>query len=507
MRAVDVRQRRNRVGERAGGVLRLAGEHVEADTDVALADCLLQCSLIDDFGARGVDEIGTRLQLREHRRVHQAARLGVEREVNAQHVALLRHLLRRFRQRQRNRFVRDIVLAGGEAAAPDDGRHAEGVGAPGHLLPEVAGAEQPEEASVEPARFRILLLVPRAGPQIGDVVGHAAIERQQQRERELGDGDGVLAGAVRHVDAALRCRGDVDRVVAGAGADHQRQRAGLEHRRGDGGPADDEHIGRRIADRRGQRVVFEIRLIDDVAAGGFQAVETALLELVGDEHFHIRWINKPSRNFGSNQVDFGGMISPASETAIRSATLTGYSENPTAALPESTSVSSPLVPRAPPTKSMRLSVRTSAIFRTGASKCSCRTLTSRTSIGFGVRRSAFGVLVLVPGSGFSVLGSWFWVLGRSVCHARWKYIAISPRLAGAAGPGATSKRSRTALMNASGESAPRSFTIRLYGRICTWSCGKATPSIVAASAPAPRPGPRVRLAPSSALVRAALAAR
>src|SRR3954468_2236754 len=505
MRAVDVRQRRNRVGERAGGVLRLAGEHVEADTDVALADRLLQRSLIDDFGACGVDEIGTRLQLREHRRVHQAARLGVEREVNAQHVALLRDLLWRFRQRQRNRFVRDIVLASGEAAAPDDERHAEGVRAPSHLLPDVAVAEQPERAPVEPARFRILLLVPRPGAQIGDVVGHAAIERQQQREREFGDRDGVLAGAVRHVDAALRCRRDVDRVVAGAGADHQRQRAGLEHRRGDGGAADDEHIRRRIANRRGQRVVFEIRLIDHVAAGGFQAVETALLELVGDEHFHIRWINKPSRNFGSNQVDFGGMISPASETAIRSATFTGYSENPTAALPESTSVSSPLVPRAPPTKSMRLSVRTSAIFRTGASKCSCRTLTSRTSIGFGVRRSAFGVLV--PGSGFWVLGSRFWVLGRSVCHARWKYIAISPRLAGAAGPGATSKRSRTALMNASGESAPRSFTIRLYGRICTWSCGKATPSIVAASAPSPRSAPRVRPAPSSARVRAALAAR
>ena len=29
-------------------------------------------------------------------------------------------------------------------------------------------------------------------------------------------------------------------------------------------------------------------------------------------------ISKPSRSFGSNHVDFGGMISPASETAIRS---------------------------------------------------------------------------------------------------------------------------------------------------------------------------------------------
>src|SRR5262249_36704034 len=37
----------------------------------------------------------------------------------------------------------------------------------------------------------------------------------------------------------------------------------------------------------------------------------------------IRWISNPSRSFGSNHVDFGGMIAPASDTAIRSLTLTG----------------------------------------------------------------------------------------------------------------------------------------------------------------------------------------
>ena len=30
------------------------------------------------------------------------------------------------------------------------------------------------------------------------------------------------------------------------------------------------------------------------------------------------WITMPSRSFGSNQVDFGGMMSPASATAINS---------------------------------------------------------------------------------------------------------------------------------------------------------------------------------------------
>ena len=47
----------------------------------------------------------------------------------------------------------------------------------------------------------------------------------------------------------------------------------------------------------------------------------------------MRCTNSPSRSFGSNHVDFGGMMPPASAMAIRSATLTGYSENATAALP------------------------------------------------------------------------------------------------------------------------------------------------------------------------------
>ncbi len=69
--------------------------------------------------------------------------------------------------------------------------------------------------------------------------------------------------------------------------------------------------------------------------------------------------SSPSLSFGSNQVDFGGMMPPASEIAIRSSTVTGNIENATAALPESTACSSAAVPRAPPTKSMRLSVRMS----------------------------------------------------------------------------------------------------------------------------------------------------
>ena len=147
------------------------------------------------------------------------------------------------------------------------------MGALRYLLTDVAIAEQAQRPAEQPARFRVLLFVPRTRAQLRNVVRDAAIEREQQRERELGDGNRVLARTVRDVDAALRRRRDVDRVVAGAGANDERERARLEHRRGHGRAADDEDVGRAVANRRRQPIVFQIGLVDDVAAGNLQSVE------------------------------------------------------------------------------------------------------------------------------------------------------------------------------------------------------------------------------------------
>ena len=49
-------------------------------------------------------------------------------------------------------------------------------------------------------------------------------------EHELRDRNRVLAGTVRDVDAPPRSRRDIDRVVAGACTNDERQRAALEHR-------------------------------------------------------------------------------------------------------------------------------------------------------------------------------------------------------------------------------------------------------------------------------------
>jgi hypothetical protein len=137
-----------------------------------------------------------------------------------------------------------------------------------------------------PARLGVLGLVPHAAAEIDDVVGDPAVERADQPERQLGDRDRVLARAVRDVDPALGRGGDVDRVVAGAGADHEREPAGLEHRARDLGRAHDQHLGLGVADRVDQGLVLGPGAVVEHAATGGERGPAAVLELVGDEHLH-----------------------------------------------------------------------------------------------------------------------------------------------------------------------------------------------------------------------------
>ncbi len=60
------------------------------------------------------------------------------------------------------------------------------------------------------------------------------------------------------------------------------------------------------------------------------------------------WTTRPERSFGSNQVDFGGMIPPASAISITVPTPTGCIENATAYPPFLTMASRSAIGRAPP---------------------------------------------------------------------------------------------------------------------------------------------------------------
>ena len=173
-----------------------------------------------------------------------------------------------------------------EAARPDAKVQPERLGAACELLPDAAEAQEAEGLPEHAGRGRELLLVPRTRTQRRDVVGNASIDGQDERERELRHRNGILSRAVRDVDAARRRVGDVDRVVAGARPDDEGQLPGVHHRSGDLGRSHDEHLCPGVGQRRRQGIVFQGGVVDDVAPGGTQAVETAPFELVGDEDFH-----------------------------------------------------------------------------------------------------------------------------------------------------------------------------------------------------------------------------
>ena len=186
-----------------------------------------------------------------------------------------------------------------------------------------------------PRAFENSFLFHLPGAQFRHVVRNAAVEREHQAQRQLGDRDRVLAGAIGHVDAATGRRRHVDRVVAGTGAHDERQRTGLEHRRGRPScrgrrahrPASRDRVAQRSRpsaragrSRRSRRPSGRrSRFCSNLSATRIFTVQ-------------ITWRSRPSRSFGSNQVDLGGMMAFASDTAIRSATDTGYREKATANL-------------------------------------------------------------------------------------------------------------------------------------------------------------------------------
>ena len=110
--------------------------------------------------------------------------------------------------------------------------------------------------------------------ELRDVVRDPSIDGEDEAERELRDGDRVLARAVGDVDPTRRRRGNVDRVVAGTGADDQPEVPGVEHLGRHLGRPDDEDLGARLGQRGDERLVLEGSVVDDLATCGPQAIET-----------------------------------------------------------------------------------------------------------------------------------------------------------------------------------------------------------------------------------------
>ena len=291
--ADDAGEGEDRRVDRAAAARGLLGEDVEPRAEAALLDGALEGGLVDDLGARRVQEERAVLHRGEDAVADETARRRCEREVHGERVGRGRDLGDR-------RLRHDAELGGErrvERSAPRDDVHPERARPRDDLAPDRPRAEHAERAAVEPARLAVVLLVPAARAEVHRRVDDVTVEREQERERELGHGDGVLAGAVGDPDAALAGGLHVDRVDSGAGADDQRELARLEHRPRHLRRAHDEDVGARPRDRREQIVAARVRLVDDLAADLREPAPPRVLELVRDEHLHARSIVQRSAPF------------------------------------------------------------------------------------------------------------------------------------------------------------------------------------------------------------------
>jgi len=165
--------------------------------------------------------------------------------------------------------------------------HVEREGALRDFHADAAQADDAQRAALQSAGLAELLLVPLVGAQLGHVVRDPAIQVDHVPHDQLGDRDGVHAGAVGDLDAALLSGGDIDRVVAGAGADHDLELlAGLERVGVDLRRADDQHGGVELRDALGEGRVLEVRRTGDLGGDLLQLGDSESFELVGDEDFH-----------------------------------------------------------------------------------------------------------------------------------------------------------------------------------------------------------------------------
>ena len=158
-------------------------------------------------------------------------------------------------------------------------------GAFGDREPDLAEPDDAHHLPEEAVGLGVGGLVPRAGSEVGHVVGDPPVDREEQPHRELSDRDRVAARDVRHVDPDLGCRVHVDRVRARPGPHDQLERV----RRLDRGgchfraPHDE---GLEAGDPIREVVGRELRIRDTVVAAVGQHAHGGRVDGVGEENPH-----------------------------------------------------------------------------------------------------------------------------------------------------------------------------------------------------------------------------
>ena len=258
----------------------LGGEHVERGAgDATLAHGIGERGFVDDPAARGVHDAQRGLGVREELGRDQARGIGRLRQVDGEEVGAADEVHDR-RLELHPELTRPI---GAHVRVVGRELHAERVGT---LRDEHADAPETDDAEhlvVQLDAFP-LRAVPRAVPQVAIGLRDVAGLREQQRDRVLGRRQHVRLRRVHDHHAAAGRGVDVDVVEPDAGATHHLQAvAGFEHFGGDlrrtadhqrgGATHRDEQVGGR-----------EVELLVDLEARDAHRLETALGQLLGDEH-------------------------------------------------------------------------------------------------------------------------------------------------------------------------------------------------------------------------------
>ncbi len=272
---------------------RLFRKDVESHAELLLADRAPQRVRVDEVGARRVDEHSAFPHPGEEFAPEEALRFRRGREMQGDDVAPFREVENRI-----DSFHPELLRPfGGQRPAPRERAQAERAGAPRDFAADRAHPGDADRPPEEAPGFRELLLVPFAGMEVADVVGNPPVEREDEPHRELGDGDRVLAGAVRDEDPAQRRGLEVDRVDARPGPHDEGESSGrLEDRSRHFRRSNDQHVGGRLAETRAERVVLQVGLVQHLGTGIAQPREAGGFELVGDEDFHglilaeLEWI-------------------------------------------------------------------------------------------------------------------------------------------------------------------------------------------------------------------------
>ncbi len=249
--------------------------------EVAFVQQLQQCDFIDQATPRGVDDVRALLHRTHARFGEQVGGVLGTRDVQGDHVRPRQQFV------QRLQWHAPLAGGGGRQERVERGHvHADAGRLACHGAADAAEADHAQPLAFElEAGQAGLGPLPRLHAGVGarDVPG----QREQQRDRMFGGGQGVAVGGVHDRDAARRGGLDVDGVHAGAGAADHLQAAGIRQRIGGDRRGRTHQHGIGIGQRQPERFgVLDRGGFDDLPARIAEQGQAIVMDSIARQHSH-----------------------------------------------------------------------------------------------------------------------------------------------------------------------------------------------------------------------------